>query len=48
MRYLKYGKSGIYVSEIALGAMTFGDRNSWKLGGLSQQTTNEMVKRAYD
>ena len=22
MRYLKYGKSGIYVSEIALGAMT--------------------------
>ena len=22
--------------------------NSWKLGGLSQQTTNEMVKRAYD
>ena len=48
MRYLKYGKSGIYVSEIALGAMTFGDKNSWKLGGLSQQTTNEMVKRSYD
>ncbi|MHB1493626.1 MAG: aldo/keto reductase [Thermoplasmataceae archaeon] len=47
MKYLKYGKSGIFVSEIALGAMTFGDKNSWKLGGLSQQTANEMVRRAY-
>ncbi|MHB1439188.1 MAG: aldo/keto reductase [Cuniculiplasma sp.] len=48
MKYVKYGKSGLYVSIFALGAMTFGDKNSWKLGGLSQEQTNEMVKRAYD
>ncbi len=48
MKYVRYGQSGLYVSVMALGAMTFGDKNSWKLGGLSQEQTNEMVKRAYD
>jgi aryl-alcohol dehydrogenase-like predicted oxidoreductase len=48
MKYTKFGKTGMYVSVMALGAMTFGSKNSWKLGGLSQEQANEMVKRAYD
>ena len=48
MKYTRFGKSGIYTSVIALGTMTFGETNSWKLGGLMQEQVNEMVRRAYD
>lgn len=48
MKYTKYGKSGMYVSTLALGAMTFGSKDSWKIGGLSQDTADKMVKSAYD
>ncbi len=48
MKYTRYGKSGLYVSTLALGAMTFGSKNSWNIGGLSQDQTNKMVKSAYD
>ncbi len=48
MKYLKYGSSGLYLSAYGLGAMTFGSKNSWKLGGISQEKTDEMVKKAYD
>ncbi len=48
MKYTKFGRTGMFVSVLALGAMTFGETNSWKIGGLSQEQVNEMVKRAYD
>jgi aryl-alcohol dehydrogenase-like predicted oxidoreductase len=48
MRYTSLGNTGIHVSLLALGAMTFGEKNVWKLGGLSQETVDRMVKRAID
>lgn len=48
MKYTKYGQTGMYVSVYALGAMTFGSKDSWKIGGLSQETSDKMVKSAYD
>src|SRR6058998_230680 len=48
MKYTSLGKTGVHVSLLALGAMTFGDKNSWKIGGLNQDTVNRMVIRAVD
>jgi len=48
MKYTPLGKTGIHASILALGAMTFGERNSWKIGGLDQVTVDKMVKHAID
>jgi aryl-alcohol dehydrogenase-like predicted oxidoreductase len=47
MRFL--GNSGIKVSEICFGAMTFGGKGYWKvIGELEQKDANELVKLSLD
>lgn len=51
MRYNKLGTSGLLVSEICLGAMTFGTPNEgfWTaIGELDQQNADRIVARAFD
>src|ERR671922_111186 len=48
MKYAPIGRSGAHASLLALGAMTFGERNVWKLGGLKQDIVEKMVSRAVD
>jgi len=48
MKYTPLGSTGVDVSVLALGAMTFGEKDTWKLGGLDQGTVNKMVSRAID
>ncbi len=48
MKYTPVGKTGVHASILALGAMTFGEKNTWKLGGLDQLTVDKMVKHAID
>lgn len=48
MKYTPLGKTGVHVSLLALGAMTFGSKNAWKLGGLGQDAVDAMVKRSID
>ena len=45
MKFRKLGRSGLIVSEVALGTMQFG-RN--RLGGLDQEATSRMVRHALD
>ncbi len=50
MRYNRLGKSGLIVSELCLGAMTFGTRAS-RFGlvhGLDQDAATALVKQAFD
>ena len=45
MRYRKLGRTGLAVSEICLGTMTFGGDGFWKvIGALPQEEVNELVK----
>jgi aryl-alcohol dehydrogenase-like predicted oxidoreductase len=49
MRYRQLGRSGLYVSEICLGAMTFGGTSGgiWSMiGDLDQQAVNAVVSTA--
>ena len=49
MKYRLLGNTGLYVSEMCLGTMTFGSDGFWKvMGGLGQQTVNDIVKRSVD
>jgi aryl-alcohol dehydrogenase-like predicted oxidoreductase len=49
MKYRLLGRTGLYVSELCLGTMTFGDQGFWKvMGGLGQEAVNTLVKRAFD
>lgn len=49
MRYRKLGRTGLAVSEICLGAMTFGGDGFWKvIGALDQGAVNTLVKGAFD
>ncbi len=48
MKYTPIGKTGVHASILALGAMTFGEKNLWKIGGLDQLTVDKMVKHAID
>jgi len=49
MRYRKLGRTGLAVSEICLGTMTFGGDGIWKaIGALEQETANKLVKGAFD
>jgi aryl-alcohol dehydrogenase-like predicted oxidoreductase len=50
MKYKQMGGTGLFVSEICLGAMTFGgnaDAGMWKaIGGLKQDEVNAVIGRA--
>ena len=48
MRYRKIGKTGVYASVLAFGAMTFGEKNIMKLAGINQELANKMVKECID
>jgi aryl-alcohol dehydrogenase-like predicted oxidoreductase len=49
MKYRLLGKTGLYVSEMCLGGMTFGGEGFWKvMGGLGQETVNTLVGHAYE
>ncbi len=49
MKYRLLGRTGLYVSELCLGTMTFGDQGFWKvMGGLGQEAVNTLVRQAFD
>ena len=49
MRYRLLGNTGLYVSELCLGTMTYGGKGMWeKVGTLQQQAVNEQLKIAFD
>ncbi|WP_210546006.1 aldo/keto reductase [Rhodoferax sp. PAMC 29310] len=49
MRYRLLGRTGLYVSELCLGTMTFGGQGFWKvMGGLGQESATSLVKQAFD
>jgi aryl-alcohol dehydrogenase-like predicted oxidoreductase len=51
MRYNQLGRTGLYVSELCLGTMTFGGAGTglWeKIGTLEQEPVDALVKRALD
>jgi len=49
MKYRLLGRTGLYVSELCLGTMTFGDQGFWKvMGGLGQEAVNTLLKQAFD
>lgn len=49
MKYRLLGRTGLYVSELCLGTMTFGDQGFWKvMGGLGQEEVTTLVKQAFD
>ncbi len=49
MRYRLLGQTGLYVSELCLGTMTYGGAGFWAtMGGLKQDAVNDQVKRAFD
>jgi aryl-alcohol dehydrogenase-like predicted oxidoreductase len=49
MRYNKLGRTGLYVSELCLGTMTFGGRGMWTaIGDLDQSDSDALVKTAID
>ena len=45
MRYRLLGRTGLYVSELCLGTMTFGGRAGiWRaIGGMDQAASTAMV-----
>jgi aryl-alcohol dehydrogenase-like predicted oxidoreductase len=49
MRYRLLGRTGLYVSELCLGTMTFGGQGLWQvMGGLSQEASTALVKQSFD
>ncbi|MBC8044295.1 MAG: aldo/keto reductase [Rhizobacter sp.] len=49
MRYNLLGKTGVYVSELCLGTMTFGGKGFWEvIGKQGQPVVNDLVKTALD
>ena len=49
MKYNQLGKTGVLVSELCLGAMTFGGKGYWKaIGELPQPEVNQIVKTSVD
>jgi aryl-alcohol dehydrogenase-like predicted oxidoreductase len=50
MRYHLLGPTGLYVSELCLGTMTYGGgKGIWEsIGNLPQEAVNEQVKHAFD
>ncbi|HAW59751.1 MAG TPA: aldo/keto reductase [Bacteroidales bacterium] len=49
MKYNTLGNTGLKVSELCLGTMTFGGKGMWTaIGMLPQEAVNELVKMAVD
>jgi aryl-alcohol dehydrogenase-like predicted oxidoreductase len=49
MKYNLLGNTGVLVSELCLGAMTFGGKGFWKsIGELPQEEVNQLVETAID
>jgi aryl-alcohol dehydrogenase-like predicted oxidoreductase len=49
MKYNELGKTGVLVSELCLGAMTFGGKGYWKnIGQVPQDEVNQIVKVSLD
>jgi aryl-alcohol dehydrogenase-like predicted oxidoreductase len=49
MRYRQLGRTGLFVSEICLGTMTFGGRGRWTaIGDLDQAASEGLVGRALE
>lgn len=48
MKYAPIGKTGAHASLLALGAMTFGEKDIWKLGGVRQEMVDKMVGRSIE
>jgi aryl-alcohol dehydrogenase-like predicted oxidoreductase len=51
MKYNLLGNTGLYVSELCFGAMTFGGGNGsiWEaIGKVQQQGVNDLIKAAFD
>ncbi|MFT3705878.1 MAG: aldo/keto reductase [Agriterribacter sp.] len=49
MKYNLLGNTGLKVSELCLGTMTFGGKGIWTaIGALPQQQVDELVKKAVD
>jgi aryl-alcohol dehydrogenase-like predicted oxidoreductase len=49
MKYRKLGRTGLYVSELCFGAMTFGGRGFWSvIGNQSREDADRLVGRALD
>ncbi len=47
MRYRQLGRTGMYVSELALGTMTFGGRGFWTVvGQQGQDVADRLVERS--
>ncbi|MCB1191492.1 MAG: aldo/keto reductase [Leptospiraceae bacterium] len=49
MKYKKLGKTGLYVSEICLGTMTYGGKGFWEvIGKLGLDSVQSQFRLAYD
>ncbi|MTK53753.1 aldo/keto reductase [Paludibacter sp.] len=49
MKYKQFGNTGLMVSELCLGTMTFGGKGYWTaIGTLPQEEVNGLVKQAVD
>ena len=49
MRYRAFGRTGLYVSELSLGTMTFGGKGFWQaIGTLSAAEAETLVGTALD
>ena len=49
MKYRMLGRTGLYVSEICFGTMTFGGKGFWTaIGTLDQGAVNVLIKKAMD
>src|ERR1700722_19193647 len=49
MKYNLLGNTGLRVSELCLGTMTFGGKGIWTaIGGIDQKAADELVKRSIE
>ena len=49
MKYRRLGRTGLFVSELCFGAMTFGGRGFWSVvGKLGEEEADRLVFRALD
>ena len=49
MKYKQLGRTGLLVSELCFGTMTFGGKGFWSvIGELPQETANDLIARVLD